>query len=132
MSCGSPDIALARELKNHATRNEPVYFDIGAFRAYYNREYVKGYPQIHPMVEYYAGSRPILCFTDSESLVRDLVFLLGRHGEAFSPVVVARDGRALMAVVSALHRQGHLNDPNAVSAFVACGCYGVDLTDYLK
>ena len=126
-----PCVALARELSNHATKDEPVYFDIGAFQAFINPTYVKGYPQIHPLMEYYAGLRPILCFTDAKSLARDLVFLHGKPA-TFSPVVLARSLEAINAVILALDREGHLINPGPSSAFTTCGCIGVDLTDYIK
>lgn len=124
------DIPFARELKTLPTRYEPVYFDSGGFQIFWDPTYVPGYPQILPLTEYYAGSRPILCFTDAELLANDIVTMVSKSPGRFSPVLISNSESTLKEAIMSLHRQGMLAGlpPNVL---VFMGRYIVDLTDYL-
>jgi hypothetical protein len=120
---------LARHLRSMPTRHEPMYFSHGGFTIFFNPSYTKGFPQILPLLEYYAGCRPILCFTDVHTLVRDLGVLLSRSAAPFSPVLVAADVDGLDLVLSELAEAGLVSGRPPVGRF---GHRAIaDLTDHL-
>ncbi len=73
-----------------------------------NPSYVPGYPQIHPITEYYAGCKPILCFTTPQALVSDLLYLVEHSQYKFSPLLVARDLIPIKEAFSILSKEGVL------------------------
>lgn len=111
VAAGHPDVPLAKALAVLPTEHDPVYFDAGGFRAFWNPSHVRGYPQIHPMLEYYAGFRPILCFFDPAALAADVEKLARRAPREFSPVLVSRDPVVLRYVVGLLEGRGLLRQP---------------------
>ncbi len=126
------DAQFAKEIRNNLkTTYEPVIFDIGAFQMFWDPKYVAGYPQILPLTEYYAGSRPILCFNTPEGLTKDLVYMLQKSPYRFSPVLTATDQTMLRMVLEMLQLSGVLNDNQAKLYFVM-DRYLVDLTDKLR
>ncbi|MCE9545033.1 MAG: hypothetical protein K8T25_05880 [Planctomycetia bacterium] len=127
----SPDVPLARVLSNYATAHPPVYFNLGGMTSYWNKAYLPGYPQIHPMLEYYAGSRPILCFDQDVSLVTDLKQLLQMGGpNSFSPVIIAGDQRMMTGVLERLRAAGVIGT-TSLTAQPIYGKLVLDLTPYL-
>lgn len=106
VAAGHPDLPLAKALSRLRTEHDPIYFDAGGFFAFWNPAHVPGYPQIHPMLEYYAGYRPILCFRSPDALVADLEKLARRAPREFSPVLVSRDLAVLIYVVGTLEERG--------------------------
>ena len=127
---GMQDIAFAQQLTKLKTRYEPVYFDLGGFDVYWDPTYVPGYPQILPLTEYYAGSRPILCFNDAEKVANDLITMVRKSPDRFSPIVIAKEQAAIEEVVRLLQRANMLSAPPQ-SVHSAMGMYALDLTDSL-
>lgn len=106
VAAGHPDLPLAKALSRLPAEHDPIYFDAGGFFAFWNPVHVPGYPQIHPILEYYAGSRPILCFESPDALVADLEKLARRAPREFSPILVSRDLAVLIYVVGTLEQRG--------------------------
>lgn len=126
-----PDIAIAEKIRGLKTTFDMVILDLGGFQVFYNANYVPGYPQIFPIAEYYAGSKPILCFDSSSLLVKDLVYLVRHSPFRFSPVVVSKDSEHLQEIISLL-RQEEILIQTPKGEFQFLGKYILDLTDYLK
>lgn len=125
------DVTFVKGLKSLKTRYEPVYFDMGGFKSLWDPNYVPGYPQINPIVEYYAGSRPVLCFRFPEGVADDLLYLASRSPYKFSPVITAGDPEAMSNLLSILNTKGGLAKlPLTINVFM--GRQVLDLTDYLK
>ncbi|MBI5196784.1 MAG: glycosyltransferase family 39 protein [Nitrospirae bacterium] len=125
------ELLFARELKSMPTRYEPVFFDIGGFQIFWDPNYVPGYPQIMPITEYYAGSKPILCFNAHESAARDIIYLMRKSPDRFSPVLIASNQVYIEDVLNILSDERMLiNLPS--SFYVVMDRYVLDLTDYLK
>jgi hypothetical protein len=103
-----PDILLAQELQTLPTRHEPVYFSIGGFSAHLDAAFVPGYPQIRPETEYYAGSRPILCFADPKLVAKDLAAMVRKGAAPFSPVLLADSAETMAQVLAGLSQAGVL------------------------
>lgn len=110
VAAGHPDVPLAKALAQLPTEHDPVYFDAGGFSAFWNPAHVPGYPQIHPILEYYAGLRPILCFLDPDALIADLEKLARRAPRQFSPLLVSRDLAVVIYVVGTLEERGLLRE----------------------
>lgn len=102
----SPDAALARDLGKLATAHEPVIISIGGLQDYLEKDYHAGFPQIHPIHEYYCRSRPILCFPDADRAARDIIRLRELWAGPFSPVAVADDHAKLEYLIQQLRQQG--------------------------
>lgn len=125
------DIIFIKELRTMRTRYEPVIFSIGALKSFWDPNYVPGYPQINPIVEFYAGSRPVLCFLFPEGLASDLLYMTFRSPYKFSPVLIADDNGRLEEVLHLLlSHKGMRGAPPG--AHVVMGKYVLDLTDYLR
>jgi hypothetical protein len=122
---------LAKKIKFVPTQYEPVIFDIVGFGMYFDLDYVYGYPQIHPMIEYYVGCKPILCFATPEGLATDLLYMINHSRHKFSPVVIVRDLRNIDRVLSILREKEALK-PEARFAYKFVGAYVMNLTDYLQ
>ncbi|MDA8434314.1 MAG: glycosyltransferase family 39 protein [Nitrospiraceae bacterium] len=125
------DVLFAQQLGNIPTAFEPVYFSVDGFRLYWDPEYVKGYPQIMPITEYYAGSRPVLCFDAVDGLVSDLVYMVKKSPYRFSPVLVIGDPAVMNRVVEALQRKGVFSSP-PLGGQVIMGRRILDLSDYVR
>jgi hypothetical protein len=126
-----PDVRLAKELPTLPTAHEPIYFDIQGFRTFWDPAYMPGYPQIMPLLEYYAGSRPILCFSSAPGLITDLKTLATKAPARFSPVLVASDKDFLHSIVRSLIGAGILlKEPPG--AYPVAGRFVVDLTEYMN
>jgi hypothetical protein len=124
------EMVFAQELQKLPTRYEPVYFDLGAFSTFWDPNYVPGYPQILPLTEYYAGSRPILCFREPKSVAQDIVLMVQNAPQPFSPVILAKDNKDIERILDALDEIGSLkvrpqNYPQNMGRFAA------DLTDLI-
>ncbi len=126
------DILLAQDLKNIPTQYEPVYFEVGAFEKFLDPEYVPGYPQIQPETEYYAGSRPILCFNNPALLAQDIITMARKsHERRFSPVVITDSLATMEQVLSGLDQQGILTGMPKGSDF-RMDKFVLDLTPFLN
>jgi len=126
-----PDVALALELRRLPTTRDPVYFSLGACEGFLNPEYVPGYPQIHPITEVYAGSRPILCFRRPADAATDLAFMARRGGERFSPVLVSREPGPILNTATLLQDEGLLG-PGELRLLVVHSWFVLDLTGRLR
>jgi hypothetical protein len=124
------DIEFAKELKDMPTRYEPVFFDLGGFSMFWDPTYVPGYPQIMPITEYYIGSKPILCFTDTEKVVNDITYMVYISPYRFSPVIIAREQGHLEEILLRLLEKGFLI--GVPPAYVVKERYVIDLSDYLR
>jgi len=125
------EMQFAQQLTSLQTRYEPVYFDSGAFSLFWDPNYVPGYPQILPLTEYYAGSRPILCFRDPEKIADDIEVMVRRTAAQFSPVLIAQDPAQLEKTLNALDRKGLLKGRPA-NFLEAMGRVAIDLTDFIR
>lgn len=128
---GHHDILLAEKIKSIPTQYEPVIFDIGGFQLFWNPNYVPGYPQIHPITEYYIGSKPILCFTQPEGLVSDLLYMTSHSKYKFSPVLITGNLEYLEKILNILREKNTLKcEP--VEKYIIMNKYVIILTDCLK
>lgn len=125
------DIEFAKELKNMPTLYEPVFFDLGGFNMFWDPAYVPGYPQIMPITEYYIGSKPILCFTDTEKVVNDLAYMIYMSPYRFSPVIITREENHLEEILLKLLERGLLRNAPP-PAYVVKERYVLDLSGSLK
>lgn len=125
------DAEFAKTISTLHTKYEPVYFDIGGFQSMWDPNYVPGYPQINPIVEYYTGSRPVLCFNATQDTADDILRMVHAGSYRFSPVLIAQDPIAIKQVIAALGAQGGLlGEPTTVRALM--NRYLLDLTPYLR
>ena len=125
------EMVFAQDLQKIRTRFEPVFFDVGGFMLYWDPTYVKGYPQILPLTEYYTGSRPVLCFNEAENAARDIATMARRSPYRFSPVLISSDPQVIERVFSFLEQQGMVKAaPRSINTSMER--YVLDLTDYLK
>ena len=125
------EMQFAQQLQQLPTHYEPVYFDLGGFSTYWDPNYVPGYPQILPLTEYYAGSRPILCFRDPEKSAEDILTMVRKSPAPFSPVVLSRDPQNLEKVLDVLGRAGVLTMRPTVFP-QSMGRYALDLSDIIR
>jgi hypothetical protein len=91
---------------------------------------VPGYPQIHPILEYYIGSKPILCFDNPVDLLTDLRYMLKNSKDKFSPVLVAASPVELDKMFIVLQNEGII-EKKQVLIGTSFNRFFVDLTDYL-
>ena len=125
------EIGFIRQLLMLKTEHDTVYFDLGGFRSFWNANYVPGFPQINPIVEYYASSRPVLCFTNIESVASDIEYLVRKKGPRFSPVIISSDNSAMGAIFDSLGSRGIITRmPDTVHAVM--NRFIVDLTPYMN
>jgi hypothetical protein len=126
------DERLAQSLCALSTAEEPVYLNLEGMTNYWNPAFVPGYPQIYPVVEYYAGRRPILCFTSEAALATDLKELL-RLGEpgSFSPVLITRDPARMKQILECLCEKEVIAQAPHDCDWVD-GRQVLDLTPYLR
>lgn len=117
---------LAMELKKIRTQYEPVYFSVNGFQLFWDPKYVPGYPQILPLTEFYAGSRPILCFDTPALLADDLALMLRKTPKRFSPVLVSADPASMDQIMTVLSREGLLS--GAPVAYQIMDKYILDLS----
>lgn len=126
------EFEFARRLAGMKTEQEPVYFNLYGFNDYYNMNYVPGYPQIAPQIEYYAASSPVLSFMRAESLVDDLLYIISASHYRFSPVVVVQNAKLAQDTLRLLKQSGALKPDAALKADPIDGRYVIDLTQMLK
>jgi hypothetical protein len=127
-----PDVPLAKALQTVPTAREPVFFNLDGMRTYWNPAYMPGFPQILPLLEYYAGSRAILCFDWENTLVADMQQLLRLGGPgSFSPVLVASDPNRLKNLVEMLRSAGVIGSLPS-GPWEVHGRYVLDLTPHLR
>lgn len=127
-----PDTAMAKQIgMNLQTVYDPIIFDVGAFQTFWDPKYVPGYPQILPLTEYYAGSRPILCFNLIDDAVKDLTYMVDNGKVRFSPVITAADSQAFEAVVQRLYDSG-LITARPENVITLLGRPLADLTSVIK
>ncbi len=125
------DVVFAQDLSRMPTSQEPVVFSINGFRVFWDPAYVPGYPQIMPITEYYTGSRPVLCFDTNEGLVNDLMLMIRKSPEKFSPLVVADDVKRLRELAETLRSRGVISAiPPRIHEFG--DRIVLDLTDYIR
>ena len=126
------DVLFAKEINESLFAiYEPVLFDVGGFQIFWDPTYVPGYPQINPLMEYYAGSKPILCFDEPGLLAADIIYMVRKSPYKFSPVLISRDQAALERVLSVLQENGILKQwpPNF---HYVMGRFVLDITGYLN
>lgn len=128
---GHPDALLARKIKSIPTKYDPVFFNMGGFQKFLGSVYFSDYPQINPIIEYYVGSKPILCFAKPEGLASDLIYMVNRSPYKFSPILVTENLAYIKIVLSGLSKKEVLEkEPPQPDNIM--GKYILDLTDYLK
>ncbi|MHB8883217.1 MAG: hypothetical protein ACYC69_17125 [Thermodesulfovibrionales bacterium] len=103
------DVLVAEGLRKIKTAYDPVIFSMNGFKLFWDPKYVPGYPQIMPITEYYTGSRPVLCFDAPEGVVKDLMTMISKSPQRFSPLLISRDAGALREMAEVLHRRGALS-----------------------
>ena len=98
------NISLARALDKIPTEKPAVLFELGFFteNGCWERDFVEGYHQPHPLLEYYFGKKLILSFSRPQDLAHDLRLILDKSKAGFSPIVAAKDKQALDGIISAL------------------------------
>jgi hypothetical protein len=129
-----PDFKLAKILgEGLKSVYEPVIFDIDGFQLFWGEfDYVPGYPQIMPLTEFYAGSRPILCFRTAESLAMDLIYLLNKSPYRFSPIITSTNRGLVYMVLSIMEKNGALNGTEAKIYNVMDNYLVVDLSESVR
>jgi hypothetical protein len=125
-----PEIRFAAQLRTMPTEHDPVFYDLGGFSTFWDPTYVPGYPQIMPITEYYAGSRPILCFKGPEEAAADVAVMVRKSSKPFSPVLVADDRDRLRRTLVVLKEQNVISSIPP-SFFNVMGRFVVDLTDFI-
>lgn len=128
---GCPDVLLAMEIKSMPARYDPVFFNIGGFQRIVSSTRLSDYPQINPFIEYYVGSKPILCFTKPDGLTSDLLYMINRSPDKFSPILITGNLAYMEKVISILNKKGILIQ-KLPQPYNILGKYVLDLTDYLK
>jgi len=128
---GHPDVQLARTIKAIPTKYEPVIFNLGAFLEYWNENYVPGYPQIHPITEYYAGLEPIISFSSPEVAIADLQYMLSHSPYKFSPLLVTTDTAYIKEIILTLSKSGYLKQ-GSIAMLKTGDRYIFDLTALIK
>lgn len=123
-----PEVRFAEMLRTMPTKHEPVFFDIGGFRTFWDPAYVPGYPQIMPITEFYTGSKPVLCFNEPQGIADDVAVLVRKSRERFSPVLIATDQEKLRRAIDLLVEHGTINKWPTASYHVMDRNV-VDLTD---
>lgn len=127
-----PDTVMAKQIgASLKTIYDAVIFDVGAFQTFWDPKYVPGYPQILPLTEYFAGSRPILCFNQMDDAVKDLTYLISNGKTRFSPVLTAPDTRVFDTVVQRLYDNG-LITAKPENVIMLMGRPLADLTSIIK
>ncbi len=114
-----PDVLLAKTLRSFLADSDHVIFSLGGFRAFLDPKYVPGYPQIHPIIEYYIGSRLILCFENPEDLASDLLYMADRSRHGFAPILVTSDLESMKRVIGLLKEKGALRQEPSEAASIA-------------
>jgi len=106
----------------------PIFFSGGGVLWVADPDYDVRAPQIHPLVELYADSRPVLCVRDTATLSADLGYFLSHAQERFSPVLVMKDAAELKLAADDLARAG-LTRAGWMRAVPAEGAILLDLSD---
>ncbi len=122
------DVALSKTLRDR-NGSDCVVFSINGF--FEHGDYTPGYPQIHPVLEYYADA-PILCFNSVDTLVANLQWLWRKSEYPFSPIMVSSSKSDIEKVYQLLRETNIVT--NAVSMLEIKkieGRYVVDLNTWL-
>lgn len=125
------DISVAERLKEMPTPYQPVFLSYEGFRSFEDKYFVPGYPQISPLVEYYIGSRTVLCMDKPEALAQDLATLVHRTERPFSPVLVTTDLEGAKTVLSVLAELG-VAKPTVLPDTQIDEIYAIDLTNFIE
>jgi hypothetical protein len=96
------NVSLASGLAAIKTTYDPAFFEINAFSSYWDKNYIPGFPQIHPLMEYYAGKRLILSFDLPQDIAPDIKKIMALSTAKFSAVIVAGDAERLAAALAGL------------------------------
>lgn len=124
------DVLLAKKIKTTPTKYEPVIFSLDGFQ-WADLSYVPGYPEIHPILEYAAGSKLILCFETPEGLSKDLLYLFSHSRYKFSPILITREPLAMEKIISSLNKNIDLRK-FPLKASIISDRFVLDLTDFLS
>jgi hypothetical protein len=125
---GVDEVLFAEELGRLTTVYEPVFLLLGGIVPM-DPDYADGANQLSPDIEYYAGSRLILCLDSPELLAADLITLSQKSTVRFSPVLISDQPENIAAVVSILERKGLVEDVPKIVAGIR-GRIVLDLTPY--
>lgn len=126
------DISFAVALSGFKTSAPAVFFELGAFHAYWEKDYWRGFPEVHPMSEYYAGKKLILGFPNADSLAGDIAVIRRLSLQPFSPVLAVAGESALSASLSALEKRGVIASAAAVPVYKLRGRFVADITPVLR
>lgn len=114
------DAALASALATLGAGRDMVVLDLHGCNSFWNPSFDGEFPQVHPVIEYEVGRRPVLCFRSADALAADLELLV--QGAAttghFAPLVVARSREDVAEVTSLLVASGRLRESPAAPASV--------------
>lgn len=102
----TPAIVFARRLKELRTSHPPVFLNYKGLAVFFEPKYMPGYPQIHPVVEYYWGSKTVLCMDEPVALAQDIATLIQKAERPFSPVLITRDVVGAKTALSILAEKG--------------------------
>jgi len=113
------NIALARALDKLPAEKPAVLFETGFFgdNGYWEKDYVRGYHQPHPLLEYYFGKKLILSFSDPHDLARDMRLILDGSGPVFTPIIAAKDKKTLDAATAALKSENIIKNGSEARVF---------------
>lgn len=125
-----PDVRAAKSLQTISPRHEPVFLSLDGFVFFLTPEYVAGFPQAHPILEYHAGRCPILCFRRGEMLARDLQVMAQRASSRFSPILITHNHAQMTDALNALQDRGLVKMPTPPPARIE-GKLVLDLTDLI-
>ncbi len=126
------DISLALALSGMKTSAPPVIFELSAFRTYWEKDYWRGFPEVHPMHEYYAGRRLMLSFPSPEALAEDMAAIKRLSPAAFSPVIVSGSREAMSSALSGLEKRGVISSASGVQVYSLKGRMVADVTPLLR
>lgn len=126
------DISLALALSGMKTSAPPVFFELSAFHTYWEKDYWRGFPEVHPMHEYYAGKRLILSFPSPDALAKDMSAIRLAFPEVFSPILLAGSRDAMSSALSGLEERGVIASSARVPVYSLRGRIVADITPYLR
>jgi hypothetical protein len=104
------DIDIAERLNGMPTSYFPVFFSYQAFQSFEDPQFVPGYPQISPLIEFYLGSKTILCVESPIALAQDITKLIQKTDKRFSLILVTRDIEGAKLALSILAARGIIKD----------------------
>lgn len=125
------DMLFSKDFRSTYANKNAIIFDMDGYSTYWNRSYVPGYPQIHPILEYYSGNKPILCFSSIQYLAEDLTFLINNNKYKFHPVIIARNPVFIERALSFLELNGVITKPT-IKPIYNNGKYMLDIAKYVE